>query len=178
MFDYKSPCFTHWRTEVFVSESVYDLLPKELQLPPAEQQDKPTMSQKSGGEAGPPPPAALASGRTGFTCLLSLRLYLSLKLASHFWQALLRSCLCCGVSMWCCLSSHSLPVLIWIPLCWRGYCTFHLFLCFSIWFKRCAPFVFIVLEDLDFLLHFISFIFLNCIHILFFLDFFISFTVF
>ncbi|XP_056595704.1 nuclear factor of activated T-cells 5a isoform X2 [Triplophysa dalaica] len=46
---------------LYSKESVYDLLPKELQLPPAEQQDKPTMSQKSGGESGPPPPAALAS---------------------------------------------------------------------------------------------------------------------
>ncbi|XP_065153911.2 nuclear factor of activated T-cells 5a isoform X1 [Paramisgurnus dabryanus] len=46
---------------LYSKESVYDLLPKELQLPPAEQQDKPTMSQKSGGEAGPPSPAALAS---------------------------------------------------------------------------------------------------------------------
>ncbi|XP_016359105.1 nuclear factor of activated T-cells 5a isoform X1 [Sinocyclocheilus anshuiensis] len=46
---------------LYSKESVYDLLPKELQLPSVVQQDKPTMSQKSGGEAGPPPPAALAS---------------------------------------------------------------------------------------------------------------------
>ncbi|XP_028813171.1 nuclear factor of activated T-cells 5a isoform X2 [Denticeps clupeoides] len=46
---------------LYSKESVYDLLPKELQLPPSAQQEKPTMSQKSGGEAGPPPPAALAS---------------------------------------------------------------------------------------------------------------------
>lgn len=44
-------------------ESVYDLLPKELQLqPPSTQTDPPTMSQKSGGEAAAPPSAALASG--------------------------------------------------------------------------------------------------------------------
>lgn len=44
-------------------ESVYDLLPKELQLQPSSTKpDPPTMSQKSGGEAGPPPSAALASG--------------------------------------------------------------------------------------------------------------------
>lgn len=47
----------------FMPESVYDLLPKELQLQPSSiQPDPPTMSQKSGGEAGPPPSAALASG--------------------------------------------------------------------------------------------------------------------
>lgn len=46
-----------------MTESVYDLLPKELQLQPSSTQtDPPTMSQKSGGEAGPPPSAALASG--------------------------------------------------------------------------------------------------------------------
>lgn len=46
-----------------MAESVYDLLPKELQLQPSSTQtDPPTMSQKSGGEAGPPPSAALASG--------------------------------------------------------------------------------------------------------------------
>lgn len=46
-----------------MAESVYDLLPKELQLQPSSTQtDSPTMSQKSGGEAGPPPSAALASG--------------------------------------------------------------------------------------------------------------------
>lgn len=47
----------------FIAESVYDLLPKELQLQSSSAQtDPPTMSQKSGGEAGPPPSAALASG--------------------------------------------------------------------------------------------------------------------
>lgn len=46
-----------------MAESVYDLLPKELQLQPSSAQtDPPTMSQKSGGEVGPPPTAALASG--------------------------------------------------------------------------------------------------------------------
>ncbi|KAF1386595.1 hypothetical protein PFLUV_G00096480 [Perca fluviatilis] len=48
---------------LYSKESVYDLLPKELQLQPSSTQtDPPTMSQKSGGEAGPPPSAALASG--------------------------------------------------------------------------------------------------------------------
>ncbi|XP_026856799.2 nuclear factor of activated T-cells 5a isoform X1 [Electrophorus electricus] len=45
---------------LYSKESVYDLLPKELQLPPTTQ-DKHSMSQKSGGEAGPLPSAALAS---------------------------------------------------------------------------------------------------------------------
>lgn len=53
-----------------ISESVYDLLPKELQLPLASQ-DSHSMSQKSGGEAGPLPSAAVASGR-----LLSVLLFL------------------------------------------------------------------------------------------------------
>ncbi|KAM7002679.1 nuclear factor of activated T-cells 5a [Tautogolabrus adspersus] len=47
---------------LYSKESVYDLLPKELQLqPPSTQTDPPTMSQTSGGEAGPLPSAALAS---------------------------------------------------------------------------------------------------------------------
>ncbi|XP_074533064.1 nuclear factor of activated T-cells 5a [Halichoeres trimaculatus] len=50
---------------LYSKESVYDLLPKELQLqPPPTQTDPPTMSQTSGGEAGPPPSAALASDAT------------------------------------------------------------------------------------------------------------------
>lgn len=52
------------------TESAYDLLPRELQLPSSTQQSPKVMSQKSGGEAGPPPSAALASGRILF--LLSL----------------------------------------------------------------------------------------------------------
>lgn len=48
---------------LFLTESVYDLLPKELQLQPSSSQSNPpTMSQKSGGEVGPPPMAPLASG--------------------------------------------------------------------------------------------------------------------
>ncbi|KAI9528479.1 hypothetical protein NQZ68_020305 [Dissostichus eleginoides] len=39
----------------------YELLPKELQLPFSTQQSPKIMSQKSGGEAGPPPSAAVAS---------------------------------------------------------------------------------------------------------------------
>lgn len=46
----------------FSTESAYDLLPPELQLPFSAQQDLKIMSQKSGGEAGPPPSALLASG--------------------------------------------------------------------------------------------------------------------
>nr|XP_029490290.1 nuclear factor of activated T-cells 5-like isoform X1 [Oncorhynchus nerka] len=47
---------------LYSKESVYDLLPKELQLQSSSSQtDTPTMSQKSGGEAGPPPSAAMAS---------------------------------------------------------------------------------------------------------------------
>lgn len=46
-----------------MAESVYDLLPKELQLQQSSTETNPsTMSQKSGGEAGPPPSAAVASG--------------------------------------------------------------------------------------------------------------------
>ncbi|CAL8376096.1 unnamed protein product [Arctogadus glacialis] len=50
---------------LYSKESVYDLLPKELQLqPPSAQTDTAATSQKSGGggEAGPPPSATLASG--------------------------------------------------------------------------------------------------------------------
>ncbi|KAM9754357.1 nuclear factor of activated T-cells 5a isoform 1-T1 [Menidia menidia] len=53
---------------LYSKESVYDLLPKELQLQPSSTQtDPPAMSQKSGGEAGPPPSAALASDATSST---------------------------------------------------------------------------------------------------------------
>ncbi|TRY85808.1 hypothetical protein DNTS_011856 [Danionella cerebrum] len=45
----------------FVSESVYDLLPAELQLPSLALNSHCSMSQKSGGEAGAPPAGALAS---------------------------------------------------------------------------------------------------------------------
>lgn len=52
----------------FTAESVYDLLPKELQLqPPSTQTDPPTMSQKSGGEAGPTPSTALAAGEQSYS---------------------------------------------------------------------------------------------------------------
>ncbi|XP_041878787.1 nuclear factor of activated T-cells 5 isoform X1 [Corvus kubaryi] len=42
-------------------ESVYDLLPKELQLPPSRETSIASMSQTSGGEAGSPPPAVVAA---------------------------------------------------------------------------------------------------------------------
>uniref|UniRef100_A0A8C4J9V6 Uncharacterized protein n=1 Tax=Dromaius novaehollandiae TaxID=8790 RepID=A0A8C4J9V6_DRONO len=44
------------------TESVYDLLPKELQLPPSRETSVASMSQTSGGEAGSPPPAVVAAG--------------------------------------------------------------------------------------------------------------------
>lgn len=44
------------------TESVYDLLPKELQLPPSRETTVASMSQTSGGEAGSPPPAVVAAG--------------------------------------------------------------------------------------------------------------------
>ncbi|XP_029464158.1 nuclear factor of activated T-cells 5 isoform X2 [Rhinatrema bivittatum] len=43
-----------------VGESVYDLLPKELQLPPSRDTSVALMSQTSGGELGSPPPAGVA----------------------------------------------------------------------------------------------------------------------
>ncbi|XP_055777125.1 nuclear factor of activated T-cells 5-like isoform X1 [Salvelinus fontinalis] len=50
---------------LYSKESVYDLLPKELQLPSSTQQNPAAaMSQKSGGEAVPPPSAALDSDAT------------------------------------------------------------------------------------------------------------------
>ncbi|XP_041693874.1 nuclear factor of activated T-cells 5-like [Coregonus clupeaformis] len=54
---------------LYSKESVYDLLPKELQLQPSSSSktDTPTMSQKSGGEARPPPSASLASDATSST---------------------------------------------------------------------------------------------------------------
>lgn len=53
------------------TESAYDLLLSELQLPELQQNPK-VMSQKSGGEVGPPPSAVLGSG----TILLLLCLFL------------------------------------------------------------------------------------------------------
>ncbi len=53
----------------FPLESVYDLLPKELQLPSSREQNAAAMSQKSGGEAGPPPSTALAEGKLCFRIL-------------------------------------------------------------------------------------------------------------
>ncbi|XP_061101214.1 nuclear factor of activated T-cells 5-like [Conger conger] len=53
------------------NESVYDLLPKELQLPSSTESNTAAMSQKSGGEAGPPPLAALASDATSTSSSMS-----------------------------------------------------------------------------------------------------------
>ncbi|XP_044126598.1 nuclear factor of activated T-cells 5 isoform X1 [Bufo gargarizans] len=47
--------------EVRRRESVYDLLPKELQLPTSRETSVAPMSQTSGGEAGSPPPAVVAA---------------------------------------------------------------------------------------------------------------------
>ncbi|KAK1162005.1 nuclear factor of activated T-cells 5-like isoform X1 [Acipenser oxyrinchus oxyrinchus] len=46
---------------LYSKESVYDLLPKELQLASSTECNLVTMSQKSGGEASPPPLAPLAA---------------------------------------------------------------------------------------------------------------------
>uniref|UniRef100_A0A8C8VJC7 Nuclear factor of activated T-cells 5 n=1 Tax=Pelusios castaneus TaxID=367368 RepID=A0A8C8VJC7_9SAUR len=46
---------------LYSRESVYDLLPKELQLPPSQETSVASMSQTSGGEAGSPPPAVVAA---------------------------------------------------------------------------------------------------------------------
>ncbi len=66
-------CFTVWDlidfSVWFPLESVYDLLPKELQLPSSREQNAAAMSQKSGGEAGPPPSMALAAGKLWFRIL-------------------------------------------------------------------------------------------------------------
>lgn len=53
-------------------KSVYDLLPKELQLPPSRETSVASMSQTSGGEAGSPPPAVVAAGfasEAGSVCI-------------------------------------------------------------------------------------------------------------
>uniref|UniRef100_A0A8C5X4U0 Uncharacterized protein n=1 Tax=Malurus cyaneus samueli TaxID=2593467 RepID=A0A8C5X4U0_9PASS len=52
---------------LYSKESVYDLLPKELQLPPSRETSIASMSQTSGGEAGSPPPAVVA-----FICIKCL----------------------------------------------------------------------------------------------------------
>ncbi|XP_047202135.1 nuclear factor of activated T-cells 5a [Girardinichthys multiradiatus] len=68
---------------LYSKESVYDLLPKELQLQPSSTQtDPPTMSQKSGGEAGPPPSATLASDVTTSTSSPSASSSLAMGLSS------------------------------------------------------------------------------------------------
>ncbi|XP_075045207.1 nuclear factor of activated T-cells 5 isoform X2 [Mixophyes fleayi] len=46
---------------LYSRESVYDLLPKELQLPSSRETSVTPMSQTSGGEAGSPPPAVVAA---------------------------------------------------------------------------------------------------------------------
>ncbi|XP_018425918.1 PREDICTED: nuclear factor of activated T-cells 5 [Nanorana parkeri] len=46
---------------LYSKESVYDLLPKELQLPSSRETSIAPMSQTSGGEAGSPPPAVVAA---------------------------------------------------------------------------------------------------------------------
>ncbi|XP_060110525.1 nuclear factor of activated T-cells 5 isoform X2 [Heteronotia binoei] len=46
---------------LYSKESVYDLLPKELQLPPSRELLVASMSQTSGGEAGSPPPGVVAA---------------------------------------------------------------------------------------------------------------------
>ncbi|CAH2323980.1 nuclear factor of activated T-cells 5 isoform X4 [Pelobates cultripes] len=46
---------------LYSRESVYDLLPKELRLPPSRDTSVAPMSQTSGGEAGSPPPGVIAA---------------------------------------------------------------------------------------------------------------------
>ncbi|KAI7813940.1 nuclear factor of activated T-cells 5 isoform X1 [Triplophysa rosa] len=46
---------------LYSKESVYDLLPRELQLPSSREENAAAMSQKSGGETGPPPTTAIAT---------------------------------------------------------------------------------------------------------------------
>ncbi|KAJ8340111.1 hypothetical protein SKAU_G00347440 [Synaphobranchus kaupii] len=65
-FDVNSP------KSLYSKESVYDLLPKELQLPSSTESNTAAMSQKSGGEAGPPPLAALASDATSTSSSMSV----------------------------------------------------------------------------------------------------------
>ncbi|XP_052418014.1 nuclear factor of activated T-cells 5-like isoform X2 [Carassius gibelio] len=57
---------------LYSKESVYDLLPKELQLPSSREQNAAAMSQKSGGEAGPPPSTALATDASSVSSALSM----------------------------------------------------------------------------------------------------------
>ncbi|KAK7169830.1 hypothetical protein R3I94_000156 [Phoxinus phoxinus] len=56
---------------LYSKESVYDLLPKELQLPSSREQNAAAMSQKSGGEAGPPPSTALAADASSTSSAMS-----------------------------------------------------------------------------------------------------------
>ncbi|XP_038155992.1 nuclear factor of activated T-cells 5a isoform X1 [Cyprinodon tularosa] len=68
---------------LYSKESVYDLLPKELQLQPSSTQtDPPTMSQKSGGETGPPPSATLATDANSSTSSPSASSSLAMGLSS------------------------------------------------------------------------------------------------
>ncbi|KAG7283713.1 hypothetical protein CRUP_034337 [Coryphaenoides rupestris] len=67
-----SPRAAHNPQRVLFTESVYDLLPTELQLAFFKQQSKAAMSQTSGGEAGPPPAtAALGSDATAVSSSMS-----------------------------------------------------------------------------------------------------------
>ncbi|XP_063801522.1 nuclear factor of activated T-cells 5 isoform X3 [Pseudophryne corroboree] len=57
---------SRWRHDGLIAgvrrrESVYDLLPKELQLPSSRETSVTPMSQTSGGEAGSPPPTVIAA---------------------------------------------------------------------------------------------------------------------
>ncbi|XP_042617017.1 nuclear factor of activated T-cells 5 isoform X2 [Cyprinus carpio] len=57
---------------LYSKESVYDLLPKELQLPSSREQNAAAMSQKSGGEAGPPPSTAVAADGSSASSAMSM----------------------------------------------------------------------------------------------------------
>ncbi|XP_043100480.1 nuclear factor of activated T-cells 5 isoform X2 [Puntigrus tetrazona] len=57
---------------LYSKESVYDLLPKELQLPSSREQNAAAMSQKSGGETGSPPSTALAADASSASSAMSM----------------------------------------------------------------------------------------------------------
>ncbi|KAI4875930.1 hypothetical protein NFI96_034517 [Prochilodus magdalenae] len=60
------------REGIEVLESVYDLLHKELQLPPCVEENSATMSQKSGGETGSPTRTALSSDASSISSGLTM----------------------------------------------------------------------------------------------------------
>lgn len=72
----------------YLLESVYDLLPKELQLPPSRELSVASMSQTSGGEAGSPPPGVVAAGKYFQWARLSLDAYQCCDQHEQCWKSL------------------------------------------------------------------------------------------